>query len=60
MPSTVTSTVRNGSRPGPDIFELFGNLVEMIYTHPALNELFMPAGVQFVAKVRAFRSQPIT
>lgn len=28
-------------------------LLEMIYIHPALNELFMPAAVQAVAKVRA-------
>lgn len=30
-------------------------LLEMIYIHPALNELFMPAAVQAVAKVRAFK-----
>ena len=30
-------------------------LLEMIYIHPALNELFMPAAVQAVAKIRAFK-----
>ncbi len=30
-------------------------LLEMIYIHPALNELFMPAAVQAVAKVRAMK-----
>lgn len=32
-------------------------LLEMIYIHPALNELFMPAAVQAIAKVRAFNHQ---
>ena len=30
-------------------------LLEMIYIHPALNELFMPAAMQAIAKVRTYK-----